>query len=345
MAVSFDRKRRLGAGHFGEVWHAVDTGLDCEVALKCIPPDRIVNPDNFFQEAQVLRASEHPNIVRVNETGTLDDGSIYVSMEYLPAGSLEDEAKGAPVPLPRAKRLMIDVLRGLGHAHSQGVVHRDIKPANIMIGNNGEGKLSDFGLALPDVTRLDLSRLKQYQYLMHLAPEVNSLGDYTALCDVYACGVTLYRMVNGDGNLPPIRPAEAQALARRGEFPPRDRYRDFVPPALKRVINKALSANPAERYQSADDMRRALERLTLNVGWSESSSPTRSVWTGQDSEGRRVEVVKAAQSDGTWLVSVRRSTPNGSMRKIHNIGWTELSAKDATRQAAKVLHDLVLGRL
>ncbi len=92
-------------------------------------------------------------------------------MEYLPNGSLEDEAQGAPVPLPRAKRLMIDVLRGLGHAHEQGIVHRDIKPANIMIGQAGQGgSLSDFGLALPDMTGLDLSQLKQYQYLIASRP-------------------------------------------------------------------------------------------------------------------------------------------------------------------------------
>lgn len=81
MAVSFDFRRRLGSGYFGEVWEAIETGLDHTVALKCIPPDRIINQDNFFQEAQVLKTSEHPNIVRVNDTGVLEDGRVYVSME------------------------------------------------------------------------------------------------------------------------------------------------------------------------------------------------------------------------------------------------------------------------
>lgn len=157
MAVSFDFKRRLGSGYFGEVWQAVDTGLGCEVALKCIPPDKIINQGNFFQEAQVLKASEHANIVQVYDTGTLSDGRIYVSMEYLAKGSLEDEARGAPIALSRAKRLMVDVLRGLGHAHDQGIVHRDVKPANILIGDAGQGKLSDFGLALPDISTTTLS--------------------------------------------------------------------------------------------------------------------------------------------------------------------------------------------
>jgi len=133
MAVSFDFKKRLGSGYFGEVWLAIETGLGHQIALKCIPPDRIVNQGNFFQEAQALKASEHANIVRVYDTGTLGDGRIYVSMEYLRRGSVEDEAKGAPLAVSRAKRLMVDVLRGLGHAHEQGIVHRDIKPASLGI--------------------------------------------------------------------------------------------------------------------------------------------------------------------------------------------------------------------
>ena len=176
MAVSFDFRRRLGAGYFGEVWDAIETGLGHRVALKCIPPDKIINQGNFFQEAQVLKASEHPNIVHVNDTGKLDDGRIYASMEYLSGGSLEDEAQGALLRLSRAKRLMIDVLRGLGLAHARGIVHRDIKPANILIGNNGEGKLSDFGLALPDIQGLNMTHLKQYQYVLHLRPRCGVLG-------------------------------------------------------------------------------------------------------------------------------------------------------------------------
>jgi len=162
MAASFDFIRRLGSGYFGEVWLAKETGLGCEVALKCIPPEKVINPDNLHLEAQTLKASEHPKIVRVNETGTLSDGRIYISMEYLPNGSVEDEAGGGLLPLPRAKQLIIDVLRGLAYAHKQGIVHRDIKPANIMIGNTGEGKLSDFGLAVPDISLVDTSQFKQY---------------------------------------------------------------------------------------------------------------------------------------------------------------------------------------
>jgi len=91
MSAGFDFKKRLGSGYFGEVWYVIDTGLQCERAVKLIPPDKVINQKNFYQEAQVLKAAEHPNIVTVFETGEMDDGRIYVAMEYLENGSLEDD--------------------------------------------------------------------------------------------------------------------------------------------------------------------------------------------------------------------------------------------------------------
>ncbi|HLA95300.1 MAG TPA: serine/threonine-protein kinase, partial [Pyrinomonadaceae bacterium] len=195
MSVSFDYKQRLGEGHFGEVWLVIETGLDLLCAVKHIPPEKVINQGNFFHEAQMLKKAEHPNIIKVYDTGVLSDGRIYVSMEYLPKGSLEDETKGGFVKLSRAKEVMIDVLRGLEHAHLKEIVHRDIKPANILIGKHGEGVLSDFGLALPDIKTINLASLKTYQYLLHLAPEVNDFHEQTVLSDIYACGITLYRLV------------------------------------------------------------------------------------------------------------------------------------------------------
>jgi len=344
MAVSFDFRRRLGSGYFGEVWYAIETGLGSEVALKCIPPDKIINQGNFFQEAQVLKAAEHPNIVHVYDTGTLGDRRIYVSMEFLPEGSVEDEAQGAPLPLSRAKRLMIDVLRGLGYAHQQGIVHRDIKAANILIGKANEGKLSDFGLALPDIQSLDLSQLKQYQYVLHLAPEVRRIPDYTVLSDIYACGVTLYRLVNGDSNLPQISPTEAHRLSRRGEFPPRDSYREFIPQGLRRVINKAISVDPSTRYQTANEMRHALEHQALLVDWSDSVVQGRTTWSGIDANSMHYEVVKYQQPNRRWAIETRKGNTSANLRRIGKYCFFEMRKQDADKKARSVLQDFVTGK-
>lgn len=340
MPDAFDFKKRLGAGYFGEVWQVVDTGLSFIVALKCIPKSKIVNQSNFFQEAQTLKASEHPNIVKVNDTGTLSDGRIYVSMEYLPTGSLEDVSKGAPIPLSQAKNLMTDVLRGLGHAHSKDIVHRDIKPANILIGNTGEAKLSDFGLALPDFSGLDISQLKQYQYTLHLAPEVKQLKDYTKLSDIYAAGVTLYRLVNGDSRLPQIEPSQAQILARKGLFPPRDGYRDYVPLGLMRVINRAIEADPAKRFQTADEMRHALEGQNPQIDWSESVITNATIWLGSNRDGRQFQVSKQERADGHWRIETKIGKSVSSLRRISAYCHSKLSRAKADTKARNILRTL-----
>ncbi|WMI72119.1 serine/threonine-protein kinase [Aminobacterium sp. MB27-C1] len=336
MAASFDFKKRLGSGCFGEVWYAIDNGLGCEIALKCIPPEKIINSSNLHQEAQTLKASEHANIVRVTETGILSDGRVYISMEYLPRGSVEDEASGAFLPLPRAKQLMVDVLRGLAHAHSQGIVHRDIKPANIMIGNSGEGKLSDFGLAVPDIASVDASQFKQYQYRLHLAPEVRRMKDYTTVSDIYACGVTLYRLVNGDIYLPPIDITEATRRARRGEFPPRDQYRDFIPTSLRRLINRAMNIDPTKRFQSADDMRHALEQQSIVVGWTEKRIHGGKLWEGESIHGRKYSLSLTQGANLRWSIEYKTAF-GGALRRRSVDCHTDLTNSKSLQLARRIL--------
>lgn len=340
MASLFDFKKRLGSGHFGEVWLAVDTGLDCECAVKCIPPEKLINKDNFYQEAQVLKAAEHANIIKVTETGELNDKRIYVVMEYLKRGSIEDEAAGGYVYLSRARRLMVDVLRGLEYAHSKNIIHRDIKPANILVGNSDEGVLSDFGLAFQNVTTVDLTSVKQYQYLLHLAPEVRAFKDYTKLSDIYACGMTLYRLVNGDNYLPAITPQEARALAVRGKFPDRSKYRYFIPRNLRTLINKALNIDPNMRYQSASEMRHALERIAIHADWTESRTTSGKQWTCEKSAIKYI-VQKDKSSNGTWMVTFSKGKSISKMRKDNEFCANGLSLADASAMVREALQNVV----
>lgn len=343
MAGKFDYRERLGAGHFGEVWLVTDTGLDADRALKIIPPDKLPNPTNFFQESQVLQAVSHPNVVRVHEAGTMASGRIYVAMEYLKRGSLEDEAKGTYVPLTRAKRLVIDVLRGLEHAHSQGVIHRDIKPANILIGENNEGKLSDFGLAIPPGVDLKSLGVKDYAYTLHLAPEVNGPSDYGVATDIYACGITLYRLVNGDSILPQISPQEARQLAIQGKFPDRAGYRSFVPRPLRLVINRSINLDPAKRYPSASSMRHALEAVKIEKNWSERTRQDGLEWTcGWNRRCYEISCLK--DGSGKWAVTVRKGPSKKQLRRVNALSQSGLSKAKAEQHARRVLQDFVMGK-
>ncbi len=344
MAASFAFHHRLGAGHFGEVWLVTETGLNAKRALKVIPPDKVISPTNFFHEAQLLKAAEHPNVVRIEETGTLDDSRLYVAMEYLPKGSVEDEAKGNYLPLTRAKRLMVDLLRGLQHAHNQGVLHRDVKPANILIGNAGEGKLSDFGLAIPRGLNLKALAVKDYAYALHLAPEVSGPSTYSVLTDIYACGVTLYRLVNGDSYLPVVSPGEAQLLASQGKLPDRQSYRAFIPRPLRTVINKAINVDPAQHFQSADDMRHALEQVTVEKNWSERRLSNGVEWTsGWDSKCYHVTLLR--RRNGVWDVTVQKGQAKHALRRVTSLCLEHATKTKAEQHARRVLQDFVLGKL
>ena len=343
MAASFDFIKRLGAGYFGEVWKVRDTGLDAIRALKLIPPDKVPNPTNFFHEAQTLKAAEHHNVVRVYETGTMDDGRVYVAMEYLKKGSLEDEASGAFVKLTRAKRVMVDVLRGLEHAHRNGIVHRDIKPANIIIGDSFEGKLSDFGLAIPANTNPAALGIKDYKYVAHLAPEVRRTRQYTVATDIYAAGVTLYRLVNGDKYLPFATPARIASLAAAGKFPDRASYREFVPRPLRALVNRAMSTDPSKRFTSAEEMRHALEQINLNMNWDERTLSDGMQWiSGWDDHC--YEVVRRRDRQGRWSVTVRKGHSRSTLRRIEKLCLAPTGKKEAEQYTRRVLQDFVLGR-
>jgi serine/threonine protein kinase len=153
----------------------------------------------------------------------------------------------------------------------------------------------------------------------------------------------MYRLVNGDSNLPQLTPAQAHAQARRGEFPPRKGYRDFVPQALRRLINKARNVDPALRYQSAEEMRRALEHQPLLVDWSESVAPTRTTWTGIDIKGVQYEVLKVQQSNRRWSVQTRRGKSAQNLRRIGKLCASELRKQDAEKRARRILQSFAKG--
>ena len=342
MPDRFDLLKRLGSGNFGEVWLAFDPGLGVQRAVKIIPPDRIPDKTNFFREAQVLKAAEHSNVVKVEDTGTLDDGRVYVAMQYMRRGSLDDEAKGSYVVTSRARRIMIDVLRGLEWAHAKGILHRDIKPGNILIGDNRAGVLSDFGLAIArGVT--DPVGMTDYVYVLHLAPEVNTPRDWSIAADIFACGVTLYRLLNGDRYLPAISPASVASAIQAGSFPDRNAYREFVPRSLRQLVNKAIHVDPSKRFASASDMRHALEQVNVCMNWEETPLVDGQRWNGSWGV-RHLVVERRRDSQHTWSVEYRKGSSPRQCRRVVALCKTGLGARDSVILVRKILQDAVLGR-
>ncbi|UTW50523.1 serine/threonine protein kinase [bacterium SCSIO 12827] len=307
----YDQQHRLGSGAFGEVWLAIDRALGAERAVKFIRSDKIKDPTNFYSEPQTLKALQHPNIVAVEDAGPTRDGGIYVAMEYISEGSLEDQFKGGVVPLREAIRIICDACRGVEHAHDMGYIHRDIKPANILLPANGSAKLSDFGLA----TRVsEVGTASGYGYIAHLAPEIILKEETSIATDIYAVGITLYRLVNGDAYLPVLKKGEdVEDLILDGKFPNRNRWRDCLPTQVKKIINKAINIDPLNRFQSAAELRHALEAVEVSCEWIEKPISEGTRWNGLAGDMEFV-VRKTTSSSGLHRFTVKKGRAGKSKR-------------------------------
>jgi serine/threonine protein kinase len=246
---------KLGTGGMGSVWLAEHFGLGRKVAVKILPPEMGRDPEyvaRFMREATTAGRMEHPNIVQIHDVGYAE-GRHFIVMQYVDGESLSTVVENLGAMEPRdAARIASGMLRGLQHAHEEGVVHRDVKPDNVLITKGDEPKLLDFGLAIETETALQITKdgmVVGTPY--YLAPEQARGQKATPLCDVYAAGVTLYYLLTGKR---PFVGATALAVLNKHihEPPvPPMKHKPGIPKPLNDIILKMMAKKPADRYQSA----------------------------------------------------------------------------------------------
>ena len=257
----------LGKGGMAMVYKAYDTRLEREVAVKIIrleafPPEELHDVlKRFEREAKALARLSHPNIVKVMDYGEYE-GSPFLVLEYLPGGTLKHRI-GESMLWQEAMRLLLPVARGLEYAHQRGIVHRDIKPANILLTENGEPTLSDFGIAKllqgEKATTLTGSgaAVGTPEYM---APE-QWTGGTSAKSDMYSLGVVLYEIITGQR--PYVADTPGGVFLKQVTEPlpvPRDMVPD-LPDAVERFLLKVLAKEPSERYDDFGAFVRELESL------------------------------------------------------------------------------------
>src|ERR1700731_2244122 len=276
----------LGFGGMSEVHLARDVRLHRDVAVKVLRADLARDPSfylRFRREAQNAAALNHPAIVAVYDTGEAETAAgplPYIVMEYVNGVTLRDivHTEG-PLPPKRAIEIIADACQALNFSHQHGIIHRDVKPANIMISTTNAVKVMDFGIAraLSDGGVSVTQTAAVIGTAQYLSPEQARGDSVDARSDVYSLGCVLYEMLTGE---PPFVGDSPVAVAyQHVREDPRlpSHVHSGVPRELDSVILKAMSKNPANRYQTAAEMRADLIRV---LGGQKPSAPM--VMTDED---------------------------------------------------------------
>jgi serine/threonine-protein kinase len=253
----------LGAGGMGRVYKVKNLISDRVDAMKILLPDLANEPDladRFLREIKVLASLNHPNIAGLHTAFRLQNQLLMV-MEFVQGTTLEEKLKSGALPVQDAIDYASQVLSALGYAHAQGVIHRDIKPANMMLTPENVVKLMDFGIAKSKTDRKLTMTGTTMGSLYYMPPEqVQGLAlDHRS--DLYSFGVSLYEMVTGS------RPFKGQsdydlmvAQLQKAPLPPID-IQPELPKTLNDIVMTALEKDPANRFQSAEAFRFALQSV------------------------------------------------------------------------------------
>jgi len=260
----------LGFGGMSEVHRGRDLRLDRDVAIKVLRADLARDPSfylRFKREAQNAAALNHPAIVAVYDTVEADteEGPLpYIVMEYVDGETLRDIVRSeGPMSPRRAMEVMGDVCAALDFSHRHGIIHRDVKPANVMINRAGSVKVMDFGIAraIADGTSTMTQTAAVMGTAQYLSPEQARGEQVDARSDVYAAGCVLFELLTGEPPFTGDSPVAVAVQHVREDPRPPSTVHPGVPGTLDSIVLKAMSKNPANRYQSAGDMRSDLVRV------------------------------------------------------------------------------------
>ena len=253
--------RFIDQGGMGTVYEAEDLSLHRRVAIKRLLPElgrEGKDKELFLREARIVAALHHPNIVAIHSVGH-GQGELYLVFEYIEGMTLREviRKKGRLDP-DVTRRIIRQICAALDYAHGQKVLHCDLKPANIMITLDSRVKVMDFGIARQ--ARETLSRLTPgaaLGTLVYMSPEQH-LGREKRQTDLYALGITIYEMLSGRI---PFDGPEMLTLKEHSRFTPLSRIVPGLPPAADAFMTKALAPQPQARFQTAEQLSGAFERV------------------------------------------------------------------------------------
>ena len=272
--------RRLGEGGMSYVYLARELGSGRELAVKVLSPRLSRDPgsvERLRREAAIAMRLDHPNVCRILGFGETAHPLIYLVMPYLAGEPLSDhEIRRGPFPAPEGIPLLLQMCRGLEHAHGLHIVHRDLKPENVMlvpdraVPGGTRAVVMDFGLAKERTAEPEVVKLTQTGIVLgtpeFLSPEQIRGKPLDGRSDVYAVGVLAFEMFTGRLPFAGKTPQEMMLARLKGEPLRLRAVRPELPAKLEEVVAKSLAAEPAERHQSMAELGAALASVTATTG-------------------------------------------------------------------------------
>jgi serine/threonine-protein kinase len=282
---------KLGNGHFGEVFEGEDPAHG-QVAVKILrrdlhhdEPTWAAYKASYLAEAQNLAKASHRNVVQVHHVVEAPDGeSVLICMAFCPGGSFQTVFEKGPMTLSAVRKVGTEVLMGLGAIHARGMIHRDIKPANILLNGRSEAQISDFGLVTDDLV---LGYASQAGYSDHIAYEVWNGKGTSVKSDIWALGMTLYRLLHGKVWYEAA--PSPQGIVQYGGFADTLKWLPHIPKPWRRVIRKMLNDDRGARYQNTSQVVTGLADLPVSPVWQTAVSPGMVRWE-QHKGTRRIVV-------------------------------------------------------
>jgi serine/threonine protein kinase len=252
-------KEQIAKGGMATVYLARQASMNRDVAIKVLPSNFLHDDtflERFYLEVEVIAQLQHPHILPVYDFGEYE-GLPYIVMAYLSGGTLGDKMAHG-LTLHEVGRIVQQIADALDFAHSKGIIHRDFKPGNVLLDEQGNAYLADFGLAKIAESDKNLTGMGVIGTPAYMAPEQAQPGNPSKSVDIYALGITIYQMLTG--SVPYDAPSLAAVLVAHIMEPIPDirEIRPDLPDAIQNVIEKSLAKEVANRYSLAGDLAREL---------------------------------------------------------------------------------------
>ncbi|MEZ5426383.1 MAG: protein kinase [Pyrinomonadaceae bacterium] len=364
---------KIGAGGQGTVYKAKDTKLDRTVVIKVLPPEltaKTANFTRFAREAKLCSQLDHQNVCTIFDYHEAD-GVFYIAMQYVHGKNVRQLVNGRPLDLKSALSIAIQVTDALAYAHSRNIIHRDIKAGNIMVTDNGQVKILDFGLAKlmqdevvaegedrNDITELGIP----YGTATYAAPE-QAKGERTDhRADIFSTGVLLYEMLTGIWAFQGKTVVDVRHQVLHGTPKPLAEMRpEPIPPRLQAIVDKALAKDPRDRYQKIaamrDDLRQVLQEIsgvpvlqtdTFLPKHMEEKNPVKRAWdwlTGKSTSDDSLQVTPSATITPTYSPDTTYTASGQEKKSVAILPFNNLSHDPGSDFYEFALADAVITEL